>query len=384
MTASTLGKNVLIDSDSVDIRNGTTTLASFGASAIYLGKDDSTSIINLCNGSATMKVVDDADFRIYTDKRLVMSAYQSMLLDCYRDSTHMTRIAIQSSDPNQSSVVGGVQFTIYQDDIRNTVQMLNNDITLRVTDDVNTTRFAMRENIMRLCSTGAIYINSESAIQIGESSSDTFSIRLGSSYNKAKSIGCYWNDGESHDLITHAANGQNSYFGPSDISINASSTLTSTTNIRGKYIRLYNHEGGGVYLGSSGSTAVTSDRNLKKDVLDIDDKYLDFFDRLRPITYKYDCPENNGHRDHVGFIAQEVEEALTASGLTTEQFAGLVIERDITLNPNYDSSLSDEENAINETHYDTLYSLRYEEFISLLVKKVQSLQEQIDQLRADT
>lgn len=38
MTASTLGNNVLIDSDSVDIRNGTTTLASFGASKVTLNK----------------------------------------------------------------------------------------------------------------------------------------------------------------------------------------------------------------------------------------------------------------------------------------------------------------------------------------------------------
>jgi hypothetical protein len=104
---------------------------------------------------------------------------------------------------------------------------------------------------------------------------------------------------------------------------------------------------------------------------------MTFFDRLRPITYKYKV----GHRDHVGFVAQEVEEALIASGLTSEQFAGLVIEKDVSINPNWDSSMTDEERANNETHYDTLYSLRYEEFISLLVKKVQSLQEQINQLK---
>lgn len=135
-------------------------------------------------------------------------------------------------------------------------------------------------------------------------------------------------------------------------------------------------------MGYSGSTAITSDRKLKTDILDIDDKYLDFFDRLRPITYKYDCPGNKGHRDHVGFVAQEVEEALLDSGLTTEQFAGLIIEREISLNPNYDSSRTDEENAEHELYYEKLYSLRYEEFISILVKKVQSLQRQVDQLRA--
>ena len=51
MTASTLGKNVLIDSDSVDIRNGTTTLASFGAKTVTLGRNAEDSVIDLCNGA---------------------------------------------------------------------------------------------------------------------------------------------------------------------------------------------------------------------------------------------------------------------------------------------------------------------------------------------
>lgn len=373
MTASSLGKNVLIDSDSVDIRNGTTTLASFGASTIYLGKNSTTSVINLCNGSATMKVVDNKDFRIYTDKRLVMSAYDSMLMDCYRDGTHMTRIAIQSSDPDTASVVGGVQFTIYQGAIENTVKMLKNNIELKVINDTNESRLNVDEKVIKMYAADRVRLNSKSSIQVGESSSYSAGILLGYTYVQNKSINIYWSDGAIHDMLANA-NGQTTYVGPGDID------EATTTNLRGKYVRLYAHSGGGVYLGYSGSTAITSDRNMKTDIFDIDDKYLDFFDRLRPITYKYDCPENKGHRDHVGFIAQEVEEALLASGLTTEQFAGLVIEHDLTLNPNYDTSLSDEENAANETRYETLYSLRYEEFISLLVKKVQSLQEQINRL----
>ena len=373
MTASTLGKNVLIDNDSVDIRNGTTVLSSFGPDTIYLGKNSETSVINLCNGAATMRVKDDTDFRIYTDKRLVMSAYSSMLLDCWRDSTHMTRIAIQSSDPDVSSVVGGVQFTIYQDNIENTVKMLGNDIELKVTDGTNETYTTMHESIFKVNTSGNIVLNSSSSIQIGDSSSYSFGLRLGSTFTKNKSINCYWSDGEVHDLLSQSNNGQTCYLGAGDIGD------VTNTNIRGKYVRLYAHEGGGVYLGYSGSTAITSDKNMKKDILDIDDKYIDFFDRLRPITYKY----NVGHRDHIGFIAQEVEDALIASGLSTEQFAGLIIEKDVTLNPNYDSSCTDEENAANEEHYDILYSLRYEEFISLLVKKVQDLQKQINELKGE-
>lgn len=51
MTKSTLGKNVLIDSDSVDIRNGTTVLASFGAKKITLGQNAQDSVIDLCDGA---------------------------------------------------------------------------------------------------------------------------------------------------------------------------------------------------------------------------------------------------------------------------------------------------------------------------------------------
>lgn len=54
LTSSTLGKNVLIDSDSVDIRNSDTTLASFGADYLYLAKNSRNATIDLCNGLAKM------------------------------------------------------------------------------------------------------------------------------------------------------------------------------------------------------------------------------------------------------------------------------------------------------------------------------------------
>lgn len=372
MTASTLGKNVRITSSTVDVREGSTTLASFGADTIYLGKNSETAVINLCNGSATMRSVDDSDFKIYTDKRLVMSAYSSALLDCWRDSTHMTRISLQSADPDASYMWGGIFFTIYQDTVQNTFDMSNNTTEFKITDGTNEAIVDLDETRLRVRANNT-QINCTNGLYVGYDGSYAAKITLGYKYLQDKSIRWYWSDNALHDAFSNS-NGQITYVGPGDID------ETTTTMIRGQYVRLYAHNGGAVYLGYSGSTAVTSDRNMKTDILDIDDKYLDFFDRLRPITYKYDAPEHKGHRDHVGFVAQEVEEALIASGLTTEQFAGLVIEKDVALNPNHDSSLSDEENAANETHYDTLYSLRYEEFISLLVKKVQSLQEQINQL----
>lgn len=74
MTASTLGKNVLIDSDSVDIRNGDKVLASFGAKEVTLGQNAADSVINLCDGAATIKALISESSNSYP-------AYDSMQLD---------------------------------------------------------------------------------------------------------------------------------------------------------------------------------------------------------------------------------------------------------------------------------------------------------------
>lgn len=59
MTASTLGKNVLIDADGVDIRNGNTVLATFAADTIELGKNSTSSAISLCGDYGKINVSTD-------------------------------------------------------------------------------------------------------------------------------------------------------------------------------------------------------------------------------------------------------------------------------------------------------------------------------------
>ena len=51
MTVDTLSKNVRIDMDSVDIRNGETVLASFGADTVILGQNAENSSVSLCDGA---------------------------------------------------------------------------------------------------------------------------------------------------------------------------------------------------------------------------------------------------------------------------------------------------------------------------------------------
>lgn len=166
------------------------------------------------------------------------------------------------------------------------------------------------------------------------------------------------------------------YFGSSSAYVDES----ALTVLRGKTVRIYHHSGGGVYLGSSGSTAITSDENLK-DIFDIDNKYVDFFNRLNPIAYKYKV----GHRTHMGFGARAVENALVESGLETEDFAGIIIQKDVDIGA--DEIMSPD----GATHFDELYSLRYEEFIALntmmikvAFKKIADLEQEIKKLKGQS
>ena len=67
MTAKTLGQNVQIGNGVVNIRNGSTILAQYGADTIYLGKNSKDSKIDLCNGSATIysSVSDTGNIRTF-------------------------------------------------------------------------------------------------------------------------------------------------------------------------------------------------------------------------------------------------------------------------------------------------------------------------------
>lgn len=68
MTEEVLGKNVLIDLDSVDIRDGNTTLASFGANEVDLGKNEETTVIKMCGGLGTIKAAKrDIETSTYND-----------------------------------------------------------------------------------------------------------------------------------------------------------------------------------------------------------------------------------------------------------------------------------------------------------------------------
>lgn len=81
MTTGTLGRNIRIDSDSVDIRSGSTVLASYSGNNIDLGAESSSANIYLCNRLGQLhyndRVVDGKDlsgFEIISNSRLYLTS----------------------------------------------------------------------------------------------------------------------------------------------------------------------------------------------------------------------------------------------------------------------------------------------------------------------
>lgn len=116
---------------------------------------------------------------------------------------------------------------------------------------------------------------------------------------------------------------------------------------------------------STNGVTTTSDRNQKHNIEILDDKYIDLLDLITPVSYI----RNNGDRTHVGFIAQDVEEALNKVELTPKDFAGFC--KDVMSDDDGNPILNDN----GEVQY--IYSLRYEEFIGLIVGKLKALEAEV-------
>lgn len=100
MTASTLGKNVLIDSDSVDIRNSTTTLASFGANKVTLGRNAEDSVIDLCNGAGTISANTSEAATSYPYRDAILMESQELEFESVRHVATATNV----TDANAASI----------------------------------------------------------------------------------------------------------------------------------------------------------------------------------------------------------------------------------------------------------------------------------------
>lgn len=109
LTDETLGKNILIGADSVDIRVGEDVLASYKANTIDLGLDANATVINLCNGLASIsnanELIDEEWYRLRIHSRDAIGLESSgeIRADTYYETSNGTSgsgiFYIQSATP---------------------------------------------------------------------------------------------------------------------------------------------------------------------------------------------------------------------------------------------------------------------------------------------
>ena len=154
-------------------------------------------------------------------------------------------------------------------------------------------------------------------------------------------------------------------------------------------ILLGNSTGRWKQLFASSATISTSDRNMKKNIHKLTDIHKKFFMKLIPVSYLFKDGESG--RTHIGFIAQDVEDAMRECGLTSLDFAGFC--KDVKMKCHYELKDGEKNEVLTEDldkdgNLRYIYSLRYEEFIGIIayvlqdtVNRTNKLEEKVDELR---
>ena len=241
------------------------------------------------------------------------------------------------------------------------------------------------------CRSGNITCNSITIRNVG-SVTDLLNSKLSTSASCNKN----WNwsgKNETPAWIWGGSDGTNMYvYNPTYIlvqGIRNRVTNRAMTITNDNHVRTYESNGvgmnGAISLGSANyrfsqlyvtsSSISTSDKNYKDDIKSLTDKHLQFFMKLQPVSFLF--KDGTSGRTHIGFIAQDVEQAMSECGLTDLDFAGFCKDQKI------DSKLVDGE-EVNEPILDEngnpeyIYSLRYEEFIALNTYVIQELWKRVD------
>lgn len=118
---------------------------------------------------------------------------------------------------------------------------------------------------------------------------------------------------------------------------------------------------------ANNSTIQTSDRKSKKNISYDISKYDCVFDSLKPVSFKY--TDGDSGRTHLGFIAQDIEQTLIETGVSSKDFACLI------------KSLIHEDEP-NPQDKDYSYGLRLGELHALEINEIQKLKKRVAELES--
>lgn len=123
-----------------------------------------------------------------------------------------------------------------------------------------------------------------------------------------------------------------------------------------------------------------SDRRVKNTINSIIDSYENLFKNLKPVSYKYNRDEGT----HIGFIAQDVEDALKNSNIPEIEFSGLYKKLKYDTKVDTKTHTKTKKQIFDENgNPDYNYSLCYEEFIALNTHMIQKLYKRVEELEAE-
>lgn len=322
MTASQLGKNVLIDATGVDIRDGSEVLASYTADEISLGKNNKDSKIKLC-GERGQISAGKANSTFVDWRGDVMKIKSKGGLEIYGSN-------IEDEDGDGFWTAEDGYIYLYTP---------NSHIWMRE-DRINIEAGAEGEGCgFHIYEDGSIYVYGD---LIGYALED------------------HVHDGYADAYHTH----NDVQYGGARIAIGL---LSGECNFRPTNTT-YDYA-----LGSSSwrwdtvyAVAVdeTSDIRLKTNFDANMDKYIQMLDLLDPLSYEWISDGDNPERKrNVGYGAQYVKMAMEKVGLDEKDFGGL-------------NKYMQEEGPVYG------YSLRYSQFIPILHAKIKKLETRIDDLEA--
>lgn len=156
-----------------------------------------------------------------------------------------------------------------------------------------------------------------------------------------------------------------------------------------QYLGASSHRWNTVYLSNPAIT--TSDNEKKHDIKPIDEVTVCKFVRgILPKTYKFN--DGTSGRTHYGMISQDIEQLLDNLGMTSLDFAGFIKSprtkeiEEVVLDEEGKPVLDENGNEETKVRVETIegaydYALRYEEFISPLIRFVQLQDKDISEMK---
>ncbi len=237
-----------------------------------------------------------------------------------------------------------------------------NDHSGKIKMDIGYDTYTLNDrtaDVTDLAVTGALRIN---PYKDGENTDSNPPVYIGETLEGVRSITCIHHGQDNEAKGTLGLN--NSFWGRGYISAIYTNAIVGAGTTDPKKptkvgdIHVYNING---TLYTNGS----SDRRIKNNIsYQISDKYSELFKRLQPVSYKFNYDDEH---THIGFIAQDVRDALIESGIDYKTM-GVIIEND----HEKDDTLTD----------GILYSLNYNEFTALNTAMIQDLQKENEELKS--